>query len=221
MATLSYLTPEISTHHRYNALMDTLTILYTQNINGKLSLLPRLYTFLQNLKQAHDPNALLLDLGNACNDSVWHCDVTKGRSTVVVLDGMGYHAINVANFMGHSERDSLHGNIVAGLVTERHMWRYFVPPVRDEDIVIAGQATPALRLCIIAAPADETGLDNRMLQLKAVDQGEVGLVKVDMVSMSIIATDVFTMPKGLKPDATIAASVDLVEDEARFTQNRR
>lgn len=201
--------------------MDTLTILYTHNIKGKLQLLPRLYSYLQQLKQEYDPNALLLDIGNACDESIWHCEATQGRSTVIVMDGMGYHAVNVANFMGHSERDSLHGNIVTGLVTERHMWRYFVPPVRDEDIVIAGQATPAIRLCIIAAPAEANILDNRMLYLQGIEQGEVGLVQVDMMSMRIIKSINFKMPKGLKPDATIAASVDLIEEEARFTQNRR
>lgn len=200
--------------------MKTLTILYTQNIRGDLQHLPRLYTFLQQLKREHDPQALLLDTGNACDDDVWHCEVTKGRSTVTVMDAMGYHAVNVADFMGDSERDSLAGNVSTGLVSKRRMWRYFVPPVRDEDIVIAGQATPAMRLCIIAAPAADNLLENRMLHLKTVNKGEVGLLTVDMQNMIIIGEEIFTMPKRLKPDATIAASVELIEEEARFTQKR-
>ena len=201
--------------------MDKLTILYTQNIRGDLQLLPRLYTFLQQLKREYDPTALLLDTGDACVDDVWHCEASQGRSTVIVMDGMGYHAVNVSGFMGDSERDSLKGAISTGLVTARHMWRYFVPPVRDEDIVIAGQATPAMKLCVIAAPAEENRLENRMLHLKSVNKGEVGLVKADMKEMTILEANSFTMPEKIKPDATIAASVELVEEEARFTQKRR
>ena len=200
--------------------MNTLTILYTENIRGDLQHLPRLYTFLQRLKQEHDSKALLLDTGNACADDVWHCEVTKGRSTVTVMDAMGYHAVNVADFMGDSERDSLAGSVSTGLVSKRHMWRYFVPPVRDEDIVIAGQATPAMRLCIIAAPAEENLLENRMLHLKTVNKGEVGLLKVDMQGMTIIEQAIVTIPIKIKPDATIAASVELIEEEAGFRRSR-
>ena len=200
--------------------MNTLSILYTQNIRGDLQLLPRLYTFLQNLKRQYAPDALLLDTGNACTNDVWHCEVTKGRSTVTVMDAMGYHAVNVADFMGDSERDSLAGSLSTGLISKRHMWRYFVPPVRDEDIVIAGQATPAIKLCIVAAPAEKNLLENRMLHLKSVNKGEVGLLKVDMREMTILEETVSGMPEKMKPDATIAASVELIEEEARFTQKR-
>ena len=201
--------------------MDTLTILYTQHIDGDLGILPQLYTFLQQLKQEHDLNALILDIGNACSEDIWHCEVTNGRSTVIVLDAMGYHAVNVSGFMPDTQRDSLRNDVSLGLVTARHMWRYYVPPVRDDDIVIAGQATPAMTLCIVVAPHDQNLLENRMLFLKAIAKGEVGLVKVDMQEMVILEETVFAMPKGIKPDATIAASVELVEEEAEFIQKRR
>jgi len=200
--------------------MNSLTILYTSNLRGDLQLLPRLYTFIQQLKREHDSQALLLDTGHACADDVWHCEATKGRSTVIVLDGMGYHAVNVADFMGNTERDSLAGSISTGLVTHRHMWRYFVPPTRDEDIVIAGQSTPAIKLCIVAAPSDKTVLENRTLHLKTLEKGQVGLVVADLQKMTIATDEIFTMPPKIKPDATIAASVDLVEEEARLAQKR-
>lgn len=201
--------------------MNTLTILYTYNIRGDLALLPRLYTFLQLLKHEYDTSALLLDLGNACASDVWHCEVTQGRSTVIVLDGMGYHAANVSGFMEGTQRDALKGSISTGLVTERHMWRYFVPPNRDEDIVIAGIPTPALKLCIVAAPSEKNLLENRTLHIKAVDKSEVGLVQVNMDEMTLTKAEVFTMPKTTRPNATIAASVELIEEEARFAQKRQ
>ena len=201
--------------------MDTLTILYTQNINGNLQILPSLYTFLQSLKQKHDPKALILDIGNACSDDVWHCAVTQGRSAVIVLDAMGYHAVNVTGFMTDGQRDSLRNNVSVGLITARHMWRYFVPPLKNDDIVIAGQATPAMTLCIVATPHSQNSLSNRMLELQAIEQPQIGLVTVDMQNLVITEQAVFDLPKGTKPNATISASVDLVEEEAEFISKRR
>ena len=201
--------------------MDTLTILYTQNINGNLQILPSLYTFLQSLKQDYDPQALTLDIGNACSNDVWHCDVTDGRSAVIVLDAMGYHAVNVTGFMTDNQRDSLGSGVSVGLISVRHMWRYFVPPLKDDDIVIAGQATPAMRLCIVANPHTQNSLNNRMLELQAIKHAQIGLVQVDMQDLVIIEQNVFDLPKGTKPNPTISASVDLVVEEAEFISKRR
>ena len=201
--------------------MDTLTILYTQNINGNLQILPSLYTFLQSLKQDYDPQALILDIGDACSDDVWHCDVTDGRSAVIVMDAMAYHAVNVTGFMTDSQRDSLGNSVSVGLITARHMWRYFVPPLKDDDIVIAGQATPAMRLCIVANPHTQNSLNNRMLELQQVEQSQIGLVQVDMHKLAITEQNIFYLPKGTKPNPTISASVDLVMEEAEFISKRR
>src|SRR5205085_5480528 len=78
--------------------------------------LPRIYSFLRQLKAyyaseevvalcALDPalppgSTLLLDLGDNCAPDVWHCQVSGGRSTLVVLDGMGYDAVRVEDAAG-------------------------------------------------------------------------------------------------------------------------
>ncbi|MGJ3237342.1 MAG: hypothetical protein ACFE0Q_01420 [Anaerolineae bacterium] len=200
--------------------MEHLTLLYTQAIAGNLALLPRLHTYLQQLKREYDPRALLLDIGGACAADVWHCQATGGQSSVIVLDGMGYHAVNVAEYMSDSRRDSLATRTSLGLVTARHMWRYFVPPVRDEDIIVAGQATPALKLCIIAAAHSTNALEARTLHLQSVERGQVGMVQLDLSAMQITQQATFPMPRTIRPDATIAAAVELVEDEARQAQGR-
>ena len=200
--------------------LQQLTILYTANLNGDLQLLPRLYTYLQKLKSEQDNPVLLLDLGNSCAEDVWHCVVTGGRSTLVVLDGMGYHAANVAGFLEASQRDNLRNSLTTGMVDEQHSWRYHVPPVRDETVIIAGVETPALTLCIVAAIATETRFDSRTLWLQGVEKGQVGLVEVDVPALKILHNEIHDMPKGLKADATIAAAVEFVEDEAQFLQKR-
>jgi hypothetical protein len=199
--------------------MQALTILYTQNIGGDLAMLPRLYRFLQSLKE-QAPQALLLDLGDSCSSELWHCAATKGRSTLMVLDAMGYHAAN-ASSLEDEAREILKSNTSMGLVTARQAWRYHLPPIQDDDILVAGTEIPALKLCIVASPSAENRLENRMLHLQTVNKGEVGMVKVDMDAMSIQETAVFAMPSGLLPEATIAAAVELVEEEARFAQRRQ
>ena len=101
--------------------METpLTILYTHDLRGDLDALPRLYSFLRQLKAhyaseevvqvcALDPaqppgRILLLDLGESCAPEVWHCQVSGGRSTLVVLDGMGYDAARVDDAADRSRR---------------------------------------------------------------------------------------------------------------------
>lgn len=183
-------------------------------------MLPRLYRFIDSLKQAHDPQALLLDLGKSCSVDSWHCEITKGRSTLMVLDAMGYHAAN-AMALDDESREILKSSTSMGLVTARQAWRYHVPPIQDEDILVAGQETPALKLCIVAAASSENKLENRMLHLNTVKKGEVGLVKVDMEAMKLVESGLFVMPDGLLPEATISAAVELVEEEARYAQRRK
>jgi hypothetical protein len=198
--------------------VKALTILYTQKIGGDLALLPRLYRFIQSIKQ--EPQTLLLDLGESCSPDSWHCAATNGRSTLMVLDAMGYHAAN-ATVLDDEAREILKSNTSMGLVTARQAWRYHIPPIQDEDIVVAGVEIPALKLCIVAAPSAENKLENRMLHLQAVEKGEVGLVKVDMEVMRVVEIEVFAMPGGLLPEATISAAVELVEEEARYAQRRK
>ncbi len=73
----------------------SLTLRYSAGIGGDLALLPRMFTLIQQLRARANQPALLLDLGGTCADSVWHCRATGGRSALIVLDGMGYHAANV------------------------------------------------------------------------------------------------------------------------------
>lgn len=201
--------------------MQTLTILYTAQLRGDLALLPRLHTYLQHLKTQYE-KPLLLDLGDSCANDVWHCAATAGRSTLIILDGMGYHAANSSDFLAEGERAKLQGNLSTGLIDAQHVWRYDVPPVRDEGIIVATQNTPALTLCILATAAESTKLANRTLHLQAVPKGSVGMAQVVLNTVpELTAHDIFPMPDKLKSDPTIAATIDFVEDEARYFQSKQ
>lgn len=202
--------------------LDTLTIFYTARIAGDLNLLPRLHTFLTQLATAYAHKPLLLDLGESCTPEVWPCEITGGRSTLIVLDGMGYHAANVQDVLAEGERHKLHGAISMGAVDERYSWRYNVPPIHDEDIVVSLGPVPTLRLNIVLQPADATTLEDRVLRLQQIAKRQVGIVHVDMTGEpQLIESQIVDMPPDLRPDATISAAVSFVEDEARYLESRK
>lgn len=200
-------------------LVNSLNLLYTYNLQGDLALLPRLYTAMQRIKP--DPRPLIVDLGASCVPDVWPCDVTGGRSTLVILDGMGYHAANVQGLLTADARHQLHGVISTVLVDESQSWRYHVPPVRDEGILIAVTPVPTLRLCIVLQPAAQTHIDQNTLYLAAVEKGQIGSVTLDLTAApTITAHTVYDVPPDAKPDPTIAAAVEFVQEEARYFQRR-
>jgi hypothetical protein len=201
--------------------LSTLTIFYTQNLHGNLKWLPGLHTFIVQQKHQLDAHALLIDLGGSCAPDVWHCAATQGRSTLIVLDAMGFHAANVLGVVEEAQREPLRTTLSTGLLDERRSWRYAVPPIKDLDIVVATMPVPALKLCIVAAPAERTWLENRTLQLHSLEPNTVGLVQVDLTKQQILRADALTPPNNLRPDPTISATVDFVEEEARFYQRQK
>jgi hypothetical protein len=220
-----------------------LTILYTANIRGDLALLPPLYTFLKSL--VHDlarfapadeddvlvcavqppppTQTLLLDLGDSCAPDVWHCAATGGRSTLIALDAMGYHAANVSNILDEVGRDKLADNPMGvALVDERH-------PHQDGGIrfsCIPDSATPFDQferggvnydLQIVLAPAESTRLAGKTLYLAGVEKGHVGTAHISMGAYPhLLANAIFDLPPNTPPDPTIAGTVDFITNEAHF-----
>lgn len=193
-------------------------ILYTAHLHGDLPYLPRLATFLQQVQQERG-QALLLDLGGACSPAVWHCAATDGRSALVVLDGMGYHAANVDG-MSAANRHKLQGVTSMGLVDVQHAWRYQVPPVSDDTIIVGTVPVPALRLSIVLQPHAETRLQDKILTLQSVHKGAVGAVTLDLAQTEprLIQHEILTVPTHLRPDIAIQAAVEFVLEEAQRYQ---
>ncbi len=201
----------------------SLSLRYTAGIAGDLALLPRLHTFLQRLKAAEGQGALLLDLGGSCADSVWHCRATGGRSALIVLDGMGYHAANVEGALDAVSRARLTGQVTLGLVDAGRDWSYHAPPVSDPGIIVALHPRErAARLQIALRPAEETRLDGKILSLAAVKSGQVGEVVVDLRGAPrLLAATVHEMPPDTPPNPSIAGAVEFVEAEARLFAQKR
>jgi hypothetical protein len=213
-----------------------LTILYTANLRGDLELLPRLYTFLRQLKAhytseevvqicADDPaqargSVLLLDLGESCTPEVWHCEVTDGRSMLVVLDGMGYDAARVSD--AREKQAKLGDNVHLSLVDA-------ATPLAIDDVAITeddrwgGFETHPYTLQITLNSAESTHLDEDCLYLAAVEAGQVGAAVLTRLigHWSLVTYEIHDLPRRILPDPTITASVEFVLGEARYAQKRK
>lgn len=199
----------------------SLTLRYSAGIAGDLALLPRLFTFLQRLKAAEGQGALLLDLGGSCADSVWHCRATGGRSALIVLDGMGYHAANVEGGLDAENRGKLAEQVTLGLVDRHNHWRYRRASGR-EVIVALQPAAPDERLQVLLEPAASTRLDGKILRLQAVSRGQIGEAVVDLRGAPrLVSATVHEMPPDTPPNPSIAGAVEFVEAEARYYQRQQ
>ena len=193
-----------------------LSLLYSANIAGDLALLPRLYTFLQRLHPPERRPTLLLDLGRSCSARIPHCRETGGRSTLIVLDGMGYHAANIAGALDRENRDKLAEIVTMGLVDETADWLCHAPPLRDPSIRVALRPRDdCARLQIILQPAASTRVEGNALYLQEVAAGQVGEAVVDLRGEpQLLRSCAHTMPPDTPPNPSIAGAVEFVEAEA-------
>lgn len=197
--------------------MDALTVLYTYDIGGEFHRLPRLHTFIKRLQSDVNTPTLLVDLGAACDPAVEICAITEGRSAYIMLDAMGYHAANVSGVLTDDARAKLAPQLTLALVDAGHSWRYHVPPVSDEGMIISAIPTPAHRLCIQITPNEQTALVDHRLTFAPIPRGHVGMVGVRLTPIPHLTDQqVLTVPETTRPDPTITASLQFVESEADY-----
>jgi hypothetical protein len=193
-----------------------LTVLFTAGLRGDLDLLPRLYTVLRDLQaRAEGGTVLRVDLGDRCAPDVWHCATTGGRSMLVALDGMGFHAANVAGTLPPELRRKMGDATQMALVDAEHPFT-FADSVR---VTAGGPAEAAgwpLVVDLDAVPA--CGVDGRVLRLGGVRGGQVG--RAQLRGQALEGWDAFEVPPDAAPDPTIAAVVDFILSEARYARSR-
>jgi hypothetical protein len=164
---------------------------------------------------------LLLDLGDSCAPDVWHCQVSGGRSTLVMLDGMGYEA---ARADGAAELQAKMGEGVRLALVDEAAPREIEGVLMTAGNDRGGFQTRPYNLVIDLTPADETRLDGDRLALARLDSPEkVGVAQLTQIIGRWMLTnrEIHELPRRIAPDPTIAASVDFVLSEARYAQKRR
>src|SRR5581483_11627055 len=75
--------------------MPPITLLYTAALEGRLALLPTLFTRIRQERAAAAGIVLLADLGRSCAPGEGLCDATEGRGMLVAMDAMGYDAFHI------------------------------------------------------------------------------------------------------------------------------
>lgn len=194
-------------------------ILYTHNLRGDeaalTGLLPRLHTFLRSVKSQLEGPVYLLDAGRSCLPEVWPCSQTGGRSTLLALDAMGYHAASAAH-LSPQDRERLLGNHPQmALVDDAHPWE-------GEHLYVTAGASPhsipAHKLHVVLPPAQGTRIAGQRLRLAPLEYGQVGHAQV--ADGALRGWRVLSLPAATPPDPTIAGAVDFILSEARYYERR-
>lgn len=203
------------------------TVYYTQNIRGQLYLLPRIATLLKRLKAETEGRILLLDAGDSCHERIDLCEQTGGRASVIMLDSIGYHAVNVTGLLAPGSREKLEANYLnVALVDEAHPYvhdgiAYAAQPPRNGPVPVLHIAlTPGMDDHIM--PEMTRGY-TYTLRLRSVGAGEVGCVTiaVNEEETSLLQSSVYLLTPGIPPDPTISAALDFVYSEARYYSRKR
>ena len=156
----------------------SVTLLYTQNIRGQFTLVPRLATLIRRLRREASGEVLLLDMGKSCVPSVPLCKQTEGRAILIVMDAIAYDAANVTGVLDAAARAKLADNYLhLALVDADH------PFETETGVVYAAKPTTAApkRYTSPCKPSLETQLmpdaasgPVYTLHLRTLQAGQVG-----------------------------------------------
>lgn len=208
----------------------SLTLLYTANLAGRLALLPRLFTLIRQVRAAANGPVALIDLGGSCAPDSWECAATEGRAALVVFDAMGYTAARLAatesQQMTSAAAARLRASIGMSLCAMEHpslpasvVWDM---QGRRVGLVAGPKRLSEADLTVCAGESCRLDASEGVLWLRPPAGGVLAWAEVAFAGERP-ATATFSQPSApddLRPDATIAAAVALVRDEARRYQVR-
>lgn len=207
------------------------TVLYTANLRGDLAALPRLSTVMQRARQSATGPVFIIDLGDSCAAEVWECRATLGQAPLLVFDAMGYDAA----FVGGSESAPIPPQslrrVREKLVMATFIWGRPARTVKQDTLIVwdtGGRSIPGmeqaqvkvtLRLTVRldrARPTLPDPVDQDVsLVLGDVPAGHVAQVTVNAQAGRLESAVLLLVPAETPADPTVAAVVELVQDEAR------
>lgn len=188
------------------------TILFTQDLRGDLDFVPKLGRMLWRLR-AEDQTNVTVDLGAACDRSVWHCDATDGRSMLIALDGMNYAAANTEGL-----EENVRPHLSRALVGLRAVDRKYPAKLGPFQMVtqLPPDGIPDAPLVLVLAPHDSTRVEGNAVFFPRVPRYAIGRVRVALLpKVEIVSVETLTVPPDMPPDPTLTAMVEFIESEAR------
>lgn len=205
---------------------ESLTVLYTQHLRGNFILAAHIGRWLQELRRqfASGMSTLLLDLGDASDPQSWHHRLTAGRSTLFILDAMGYHAINANGTIDTNLTPAIRAGYRLSILSPDCDWM----DDRSQGVI---RCTVAERselakgetLGIQLNAARQTVLDAGFLRLSEVPAATVGRVQLRLPGPAAEIVDQAThpLPEHILPEPSISATVDFVLSEAYQLAHRQ
>ncbi len=195
------------------------TILFTQDLRGDLSFVPKLGRVLWRLR-TEDQNNLTVDLGAACDRSVWHCAATDGRSMLIALDGMNYVAANAEGL-----EENVRPHLSRALVDLKAVDRKYPAKVGPFHVVtqLPPAGIPGAQLVLVLEPQDAARVEGNVVFFPRVPRYAIGRMRVTLrPEVEIVSVETLTVPPDTPPDPTLTAMVEFIESEARqYAEKRR
>ncbi len=209
-------------------------LFHTARLAGRLDLLPRLFALIQRERASAAGPVFLVDLGDFCAPAVPECAATEGRAVLFVLDAMGYDGVCLSDgdcrpmtsAAPSKVSDNLRmavcgpadvcGGLPAGFVCERGGLSVACQAGR------AAEPAPGAHLVVRRSDGAEgpprLEIVTRTLWLPPPTEGILGRSEVRFAAGVPAAFDsrALSLPPDMPPDATIAATVDFVREEARL-----
>ncbi|MEB2289106.1 MAG: hypothetical protein OZ934_13450 [Anaerolineae bacterium] len=198
---------------------QTVTFLATAHLSGELGLLPRLFTLIHQERCSAQGPVVLLDLGDTCAVQSWVCRATLGRAPFLVLDSMGYDGAVIGGPeqapIPPSSLRLLAGQMIMPVIIwnrPRTLTKRGVTFTVAPGNPVAAPEPPALVIDrsteVLPAPGSSPPV------LGDVAQGCLLRVDVTWPAWTVREARLLALSGETPPDATIAAIVTLVEDEA-------
>ncbi|MBK9125553.1 MAG: hypothetical protein IPM16_20845 [Chloroflexi bacterium] len=194
------------------------TILFTQDLRGDLNFVPKLGRVLWRLR-AEDQNNVTVDLGAACDRSVWHCDATDGRSMLIALDGMNYAAANTEGL-----EENVRPHLSRALVGLRAVDRKYPAKLGPFQMVthLPPEGFPGASLVLVLAPQDHARVEANAVFFPRVPRYAIGRIRVALLpKVEIVSVETLPVPPDTPPDPTLSAMVGFIESEARQYAEKR
>ncbi len=217
--------------------MTAVTLLYTAALDGRLELLPRLFTRIRQERATVKGITLLVDLGRSCVPGTWICDATGGRGMLVSMDAMGYDAFHLGPqdmlytqpALVQALRSVILTPFAAGpwvaKVQRAGMTFVFASTLDSNE---QADLTVALRLSDSdQVEASWSGTRRTLLLDPGWLEPEPLLGRLDLVLLAeppYIAVERRTqlvLPSDLPPDPSMAGVIEFVESEARYAERKR
>ncbi|MBI5957822.1 MAG: hypothetical protein HY866_03740 [Chloroflexi bacterium] len=200
--------------------LSTITVLTTANLKGDLSLLPRLFTLIQQERRASSGLVLLFDLGDTCALEAWICHATQGRAPFLVLDGMGYDAAVIGGPEQVPIPPSSLGRLAGQMVMPFAIWNRVLRLAKRGITFHLAPGNPPLPeispvIRVDRSTAALPGVGESSLMLGDVSPEHLARVDLSWPEWTVQAAKLVPVQPNTPPDPTILTLVEFVENEAR------